>query len=1424
MKPDSIRWNEVTASQFPWEKEALDYLREQLPDQDPYRAWSNFEFRADDGSINEVDCLVITPTGFTLIEIKSRPGVVTGDNGTWTWTHDGRIEHLDNPLLLANRKAKKLASLLKRQGAMKGAWTPFLEARIFLSAPDIKVQLDKHLLTQVHVRDDAKHVGGALQGVLAALKGDHRPPGPSSLRRIDTTTSRAVARAIEQAGIRRSVTARRVADYQLEQLIGEGPEYQDWRAKHVSLQNTIRRVRIYLVQPAATEDHRKTVRRAAEREYQILQRIHHPGIVRAEYFTETEQGPAVIFEYDPQALRFDHFLATRLENLTAAQRIEMLRNIAEIVRYAHTKRLVHRALSPLSILVRRPDGLLRDMQIFNWQTAGRLTSTSDEGTQLVSGTSHLDRLIDNAAAAYLAPEALTDGEAAGETLDVFSLGAIAFHIFAGRPPASSFAELTQILREHRGLNISAAMNGASKRLHELIQLATLPDVSMRLDSVAEFLHHLVDVEGEMCAPDMADLVNAEPETAAKGALLKDGSCVIERLGQGGVAIALLVSRGATEGVLKVALDAARNERIKEEGQVLRKLRHPNIVALLEETQVGDRAALFMSRAGQDTLSEWLRKEGRVQAEFLERWGDDLLSVLKYLENEGIAHRDIKPENIGISPAGGGKRRQLVVFDFSLSRTPVENVTAGTQHYLDPFLTTQKPPRWGFHAERYAAAVTLYEMATGTLPRWGDGQSNPAALDREVTVDSDLFEAPVRGPLVEFFRRALRRNHAERYDNAEEMLKAWHAAFEKAGAAAGQGAATGDGEAEEPATAWSLDGVTLDTQLAVLGLSARAFNALDRLNCVTVRDLLRLPLKRVFELRGVGTRTKKSLTQLVRELGQRLPMVEREADSAPGEPAVPASARLDVIAGSLLARRRGKAEPSAKDRGLAMLLGLDVPSAGQLPFWPSQTEVAKPLDVTRALISQALGDARKRWAKLPALTAVRDDIVALLDGSGFVMTAEELVAALLATRGSDQEDPSRTTGARAVVRAALETESFVATPRWMERRHGDRLIVARNGAHEATGLAFDGQALADFADKLGRAADDLASRDPLPAPSQAAESVDAIARPEALRSIPTSRLLQLAVAVSRSASLSSRLEVYPRGLAAVRAAKLSRGALLGATDLTADDVRQRVAARYPEAERLPDRPDLDAVLSDAGCELTWERSARAGQGAYVAPRPRDLTTVTSATSHARPGLFAQAATIDEPFDVAQVRLFEEKLHVSRKEGGFLALVVAPTHAACAAEALCRRFDLVRRSLDEALLGQLKTRAERAGADWSVVLGADGAMRDSRDWNNLQALVKQSMPAVLEEILRSEQPVLLEHVGLLVRYEQMSVLDELCDKAGRPGLVPNTWVLVPSDLQATGPVIDGRSVPVIGPAQWAPIPKPWLAQNAASHARIGSRLGG
>lgn len=108
MATSALRWAAMHESDFTWEREALDFLREHIPDHDPWRAWGNFEFIDDTGKVNEVDALILSPRGLLLIEIKSRPGSITGDISTWTWNSDGRLHSYDNQSCLPEGPQRRL--------------------------------------------------------------------------------------------------------------------------------------------------------------------------------------------------------------------------------------------------------------------------------------------------------------------------------------------------------------------------------------------------------------------------------------------------------------------------------------------------------------------------------------------------------------------------------------------------------------------------------------------------------------------------------------------------------------------------------------------------------------------------------------------------------------------------------------------------------------------------------------------------------------------------------------------------------------------------------------------------------------------------------------------------------------------------------------------------------------------------------------------------------------------------------------------------------------------------------------------------------------------------------------------------------------------------------------------------------------------
>ncbi len=182
-------------------------------------------------------------------------------------------------------------------------------------------------------------------------------------------------------------------------------------------------------------------------------------------------------------------------------------------------------------------------------------------------------------------------------------------------------------------------------------------------------------------------------------------------------------------------------------------------------------------------------------------------------------------------------------------------------YLEPFLQLRN--RWDTAAERYSAAVILYEMATGTTPRWGDGQSAPHLIDADVTIDADLFDAPVRHDLNDFFRRCFQRDPRRRHDNATDMLLAWQNIFHRA--------TVSDSRLPDPnAQELALNNLQPDTLVSQIGLSTRAQNLLDRLGIFTARELAAQPPGKFSNLRGVGNKTRREIMDLVGKLRSKIP--------------------------------------------------------------------------------------------------------------------------------------------------------------------------------------------------------------------------------------------------------------------------------------------------------------------------------------------------------------------------------------------------------------------------------------------------------------------------------------------------------------------------------------------------------------------------
>ena len=1013
------RWTEVTRSQFPHEAEGLRIIRDFLPNVDPFRAWSNFEFRDGQGKWHEVDLLVIGRRRLHLVELKYYSGELRGDD--LTWRRDGHRAE-DSPLKLARRKAQRLASKLQeelfRWAQERGTRIPdrhaipFVQESVFLHHPDLRCLLPEASRLDLFGLDDrvrATGLPGISQRLLEAATPDQA---------VTAGRAQIVAELMARIGVvqrRQREAGSWVID---EEPLGEGDGWQDWPAFHRVATTDRARIRFMVTPPGAAASERVAKRRIAEHEYRIMSRLSHDGLLQPRDIVDADLGVGLVYPLDPRFQRLDLWLADQRDGVRLEDELKLVRQVAEAIGYAHRNRVVHRGLTPQAVTVRRlPDGDLR-ARVGDWQVAGAtsipgLTGASSSGVTALMGAQHgaipgrvlaadADR---NLAESFQAPEGVWNRDADRIRLDVFALGAVAYYILAGRPAAADRTALRARLNQGNGLDLAPELPQVSEAIRALVLESTRPVASERLADIPAFLSMLAEAERSL--EDAAEEEPADPLAAVRGAVF-DGRFRLERrLGAGSTAVGLLVADlSAGEGkpetlrVLKVAKDDSAAARLESEAQVLHGLHDPRTVRLVEgPILIGGRYALVLEPAGDETLAEVLRGRERLSLDLLERWGTDLLQALVALDRAGVTHRDIKPANLGVRENRGDRAKHLVLFDFSLARSDATAITAGTPPYLDPFLEQPDRGRYDSAAERYAAAVVLFEMATGTSPQFGDGISHPATLTEEATIEPAMFDPAVVDRLTAFFRRALARDAKARFDTAAEMLAAWQRVF-----------------APVPAVADDADSRAARSQpttlLADAGLSARALSALEPFGVRTVADLVAVDPVRLNRMSGVADVTRREVKSRAAQWRRQF----AQAVTGRGELARPAAERMTLpgpaAAADLLLDHAGTKRAQARRRVVRLLLGLE----GDFEAFGSQADLSALLGVTPARAAQLLSTLQDGWAADAACRELLDALAgvarqALADLGGVATVAELADAAWQPCRPQPGSQPATRRGSR-----------------------------------------------------------------------------------------------------------------------------------------------------------------------------------------------------------------------------------------------------------------------------------------------------------------------------------------------------------------------------------------------------------------------------
>ena len=196
--------------------------------------------------------------------------------------------------------------------------------------------------------------------------------------------------------------------------------------------------------------------------------------------------------------------------------------------------------------------------------------------------------------------------------------------------------------------------------------------------------------------------------------------LLEQIGRGGMASvfkALDLKSGQTVAVKVLSplleFDDNSKARFRREAKVLSRLKHPNIMPVLDYGETSGMVYLVMPFMDVTTLHDRM-KAGKLEVQESARIIDQIASALQHAHDARVVHRDVKPSNILFDKDG---KAWLSDFGFAHIADSPRDLTGsaliGTPAYISPEQINED--KITHLSDQYSLAVMLYQMSTGSLP-------------------------------------------------------------------------------------------------------------------------------------------------------------------------------------------------------------------------------------------------------------------------------------------------------------------------------------------------------------------------------------------------------------------------------------------------------------------------------------------------------------------------------------------------------------------------------------------------------------------------------------------------------------------------------------------------------------------------------------
>ncbi len=171
------------------------------------------------------------------------------------------------------------------------------------------------------------------------------------------------------------------------------------------------------------------------------------------------------------------------------------------------------------------------------------------------------------------------------------------------------------------------------------------------------------------------------------------------------------------------------ERFEREAELAGRLRHPNLIGVVDVGETHGRRYLVMDFAeGRDLAG--LLSEAPMPAARVINLTRQMLDGLYHAHEQGLIHRDFKPENVIVEHDSHGEEVPRIV-DFGIAilreagdsagapgRLTTNGLVLGTPHYMAPEQAVADPI--DHRIDLFALGIIIYEMLCGKLPFDGSG--------------------------------------------------------------------------------------------------------------------------------------------------------------------------------------------------------------------------------------------------------------------------------------------------------------------------------------------------------------------------------------------------------------------------------------------------------------------------------------------------------------------------------------------------------------------------------------------------------------------------------------------------------------------------------------------------------------------------------